>query len=279
NPKQVEFSKTIHASGNELLALISDILDLSKIESGTVAVEPSELRFDDMHRYMERTFRHVAEAKKVDFRVDIDPSLPKTMFTDIKRLQQIIKNLLSNAFKFTHLGSVSISVAPADSGWSSDAEELERVEKVVAFRVSDTGIGIAGDKQQIIFEAFHQADGSTSRKYGGTGLGLAISRELSKLLGGEIRLSSAPGQGSTFTLYLPLVYSGTRGARRPATMGEARPEVVVPILKRIQRPEPVVEEAVAVVGEEGAVAANEANDDRDAVQQGDLVLLIVENDL
>src|SRR4029078_9863158 len=125
NPKQVEFAKTIHSSGNELLALIADILDLSKIESGTVAVEPSELRFDDLQRYVERTFRHVAETKKVDFRVGLDPSLPRTMVTDIKRLAQIIKNLLSNAFKFTHVGNVSISISPAVSGWSSDAEVLE----------------------------------------------------------------------------------------------------------------------------------------------------------
>src|SRR5207248_8357235 len=161
NPKQVEFAKTIHSSGNELLSLIADILDLSKIESGTVAVEASELRFDDLSRYIERTFRHVAETKKVDFRVSLDPGLTRTMVTDIKRLQQIIKNLLSNAFKFTHLGNVSISIAPAVSGWSSDAESLEGAEHVIAFKVSDTGIGISTEKQQIIFEAFQQADGST----------------------------------------------------------------------------------------------------------------------
>src|SRR5690349_5645085 len=214
NPKQVEFAKTIHGSGNELLALIADILDLSKIESGTVAVEPSELRFDDLQRYVERTFRHVAETKKVDFRVALDASLPRTMVTDIKRLQQIIKNLLSNAFKFTHVGNVSISIAPAVSGWSSEAEHLDASDHVIAFKVSDTGIGISAEKQQIIFEAFQQADGSTSRKYGGTGLGLAISRELSKLLGGEIRLVSAPGSGSVFTLYLPLTFAPNRAPSR-----------------------------------------------------------------
>ncbi|HXD42604.1 MAG TPA: HAMP domain-containing protein [Ramlibacter sp.] len=277
-PKQVEFAKTIHSSGNDLLMLINDILDLSKIESGTVVVDVNELRLSDLRVYVERTFRHVAEAKSVDFLVHTGLNLPTSMVTDVKRLQQILKNLLSNAFKFTHQGHVSLAIEEAFTGWTPDNEELNRAPQVIAFAVSDTGIGISGDKQQIIFEAFQQADGSTSRKYGGTGLGLAISRELSKLLGGEIRLSSAPGQGSTFTLYLPLVYSGTRGARRPATTAEGRPEVVVPILKRILRPEPVVEEAV-VVAEEGTTAANEANDDRDAVQQGDLVLLIVENDL
>ncbi|HEX4896018.1 MAG TPA: ATP-binding protein, partial [Solimonas sp.] len=216
NAKQVEFAKTIHASGNDLLMLINDILDLSKIESGTVAVEPSELRFDDLQRYVERTFRHVAETKKVDFRVALDPGLPRTMVTDIKRLQQIIKNLLSNAFKFTHVGHVSIAIAPAVSGWSQD-NALHHAEHVIAFKVADTGIGISAEKQQIIFEAFQQADGSTSRKYGGTGLGLAISRELSRLLRGEIRLVSAPNKGSVFSLYLPQTFPASRAA--PASGG------------------------------------------------------------
>src|SRR5205823_11243156 len=186
--------------------------------------------FDDLQRYVERTFRHVAETKKVDFKVALDPALPRTMVTDIKRLQQIIKNLLSNAFKFTHVGNVSISIAPAVSGWSSDAESLERAEHVIAFKVSDTGIGISTEKQQIIFEAFQQADGSTSRKYGGTGLGLAISRELSKLLGGEIRLVSTPGVGSVFTLYLPLNYTPVRALRpRPAAEPDKLEAPLVPL--------------------------------------------------
>jgi HAMP domain-containing protein/signal transduction histidine kinase/CheY-like chemotaxis protein len=268
NAKQVEFAKTIHSSGNELLALIADILDLSKIESGTVAVEPSELRFDDLQRYVERTFRHVADTKKVDFRVSVDPTLPRTMLTDIKRLQQIIKNLLSNAFKFTHVGNVSISIAPAVSGWSPDAEALEASDHVVAFKVSDTGIGISPEKQQIIFEAFQQADGSTSRKYGGTGLGLAISRELSKLLGGDIKLVSAPGAGSVFTLYLPLSYTPLRTSRPRPAAEPPKPQAAEPV------------EAVSVVEEDAAVQfTNEADDDRDDIQPGDRVVLIVENDL
>jgi signal transduction histidine kinase/DNA-binding response OmpR family regulator/HAMP domain-containing protein len=267
NPKQIEFAKTIHSSGNELLALIADILDLSKIESGTVAVEASELRFEDLQRYVERTFRHLAESKQVEFKVGLDAALPKTMFTDIKRLQQIIKNLLSNAFKFTHVGNVSISVAPAIEGWSSEADELERSERVIAFKVSDTGIGISAEKQQIIFEAFQQADGSTSRKYGGTGLGLAISRELSKLLGGEIKLVSAPGAGSVFTLYLPLTYAPTRTAR--PRVAPAPEKALIPAqVETLQPEEPT-----------GLQFANEANDDRDDIQAGDQVILIVENDL
>ena len=270
NPKQVEFAKTIHSSGNELLALIADILDLSKIESGTVAVEASDLRLEDLQRYVERTFRHVAESKQVEFKVQLDPSLPKTMFTDIKRLQQIIKNLLSNAFKFTHVGNVTISVAPAIEGWSNDAEDLERAERVIAFKVSDTGIGISAEKQQIIFEAFQQADGSTSRKYGGTGLGLAISRELSKLLGGEIRLVSAPGAGSVFTLYLPLAYTPSRQARARVAQPEA-PVMPAPAPQRV--------EAVQIEEPSALQFANEAGDDRDEIQAGDQVILIVENDL
>jgi signal transduction histidine kinase/DNA-binding response OmpR family regulator/HAMP domain-containing protein len=277
SPKQVEFAKTIHSSGNDLLMLINDILDLSKIESGTVVVDVNELRLSDLQLYVERTFRHVAEAKNVDFMIHIGLNLPTSMVTDVKRLQQILKNLLSNAFKFTHVGHVTLAVEEVFTGWTPDNEELNRAQQVLAFAVSDTGIGISSDKQQIIFEAFQQADGSTSRKYGGTGLGLAISRELSKLLGGEIRLSSAPGQGSTFTLYLPLVYSGTRGTRRPVPPIEARSDLTVPGLKRMARPEPA--EDIVAIGEETGSALNEAGDDRDTIQQGDLVLLIVENDM
>ena len=223
--RQVEFAKTIHLSGNDLLMLINDILDLSKIESGTVAVDVSELRMDDLQRSVERSFRHVAESKHVDFFINAAQPLPKSIVTDVKRLQQIIKNLLSNAFKFTHRGQVTLDIGVVESGWSPDNEELNRAGQVIAFAVSDTGIGISADKQQIIFEAFQQADGSTSRKYGGTGLGLAISRELSRLLGGEIRLVSTPTRGSTFTLYLPQSYSPARSARHaraPAHEAEAK---------------------------------------------------------
>jgi signal transduction histidine kinase/DNA-binding response OmpR family regulator len=265
--RQIESAKTIHASGNDLLALINDILDLSKIESGTVVADISELRLLDLQRYVERTFRHVAEAKQVAFEVHLDPHVPRTMLTDIKRMQQIIKNLLSNAFKFTHEGSVALSIGPAPGGWSPDNEDLAGASQVIAFSVTDTGIGIAPDKQQIIFEAFQQADGSTSRKYGGTGLGLAISRELSKLLGGEIRLTSVPGEGSTFTLYLPVE------APRAMRVVRTTPADV----RSASQKAPV--QPIYIEDDTPASSRNEAGDDRASIHPDDRTILIVENDL
>ncbi|MCW7542102.1 response regulator, partial [Aquabacterium sp. A7-Y] len=276
--KQVEFSKTIHSSGNDLLMLINDILDLSKIESGTVAVDVSELRLDELQRYVERSFRHFAESKHVGFQVRVEPPLPKSIVTDVKRLQQIIKNLLSNAFKFTHHGQVTFTLTTVAEGWSSDNEELNRAGQVIAFEVADTGIGISADKQQIIFEAFQQADGSTSRKYGGTGLGLAISRELSRLLGGEIRLVSAPGKGSVFTLYLPQSLGGARGGRVTRT-----PAVEAPRRRagseHVEAAAPPDEAEVLAAAEVLPASSNPAGDDRAEIAPGDRVLLIVENDL
>ncbi|NKI94628.1 HAMP domain-containing protein [Rhizobacter sp. SG703] len=281
-PRQVEFAKTIHLSGNDLLMLINDILDLSKIESGTVAVDVSELRLEDLQRSVDRSFRHVAESRHVAFEIGAPvrlAPLPKTIVTDVKRLQQIIKNLLSNAFKFTHQGAVRLTMEVVDRGWSRDNEDLNRASQVLAFSVSDTGIGISPDKQQIIFEAFQQADGSTSRKYGGTGLGLAISRELARLLGGEIRLVSAPAEGSTFTLYLPQSYSPTRNPRHGrGTPPGVMTEVVLPMLER-PRAEVPVSVSVSDGTDADEMGDNAANDDRADILLGDKVLLIVENDL
>ncbi len=211
--RQVEFAKTIHAAGTDLLNLISDILDLSKIESGTVTVESEELGFTQLRETIERNFRHEAESRHLTFTTDFDPRLGRTMVTDAKRLMQIVKNLLSNAMKFTAQGSVRLHVGQAMLGWAADHPVLSQAKVVVEFSVTDTGIGISPEKQKIIFEAFQQADAGTARKYGGTGLGLAISRELAHLLGGEIRLKSSPGAGSTFTLYLPLNYQGAAYGR------------------------------------------------------------------
>jgi CheY-like chemotaxis protein len=214
--KQVEFARTIHSSGAELLALINDILDLAKIESGTVTLNIADEPFADLRDYVERTFRQMASDKGLGFAVEIGESLPAAVATDGKRLQQVLANLLSNAFKFTSSGSVTLRMEPAAAGWNPGHPVLGSAEAVIAFSVIDTGIGIPATKQRLIFEAFQQADGTTSREYGGTGLGLSISRELARLLGGEIRVVSESGQGSTFTLYLPLEHQPGTAEDAPA---------------------------------------------------------------
>ena len=212
--KQHEFARTIYSSGSDLLELINEILDLSKIESGMMEVEIGRVEFNDLWAYMERSFRQVAHDKGLEFTTHVDPTLSEGMYTDQRRLQQVLKNLLSNAFKFTEKGRVSLNISPATTGWSADNQALNKAECVVAFSVIDTGIGIAPDKHKIIFESFQQADGTITRKYGGTGLGLSISREIATLLGGEIRLDSTVGEGSTFTLYLPATYMPDMNKRR-----------------------------------------------------------------
>ena len=191
----MEFARTIHGAGTDLMNLISDILDLSKIESGTVSVDAEEIYFANLVDTVARPFRHEAERRHLSFNVELDSQLNRSIVTDSKRLQQVLKNLLSNAFKFTENGGVRFRIAVAGRGWSADHPSLSKASSVVAFEVTDTGIGISPEKQRIIFEAFQQADASTSRKYGGTGLGLAISRELANLLGGEIQLRSTSRQG------------------------------------------------------------------------------------
>jgi signal transduction histidine kinase/DNA-binding response OmpR family regulator len=202
--KQIEYATIIRSSGTDLLKLINDILDLSKIESGTVTLDIADWPLQELKPMLERTFRHVAEATKLAFSIDLRPGLPETIPTDAQRLQQILNNLLSNAFKFTEKGRVEFVAQVATSGWSAANEVLSRASHVVAFSVIDSGIGIPENKQHSIFESFAQADGTTSRKYGGTGLGLSICRELTRLLGGEIRLESELGVGSVFTVYLPV---------------------------------------------------------------------------
>jgi HAMP domain-containing protein/CheY-like chemotaxis protein/signal transduction histidine kinase len=265
-PKQVEFARTIHGAGTDLLNLITDILDLSKIESGTVSVEAEEVFFASMLDAVGRPFRHEAENRHLTFEVVPDPHLARSVVTDSKRLQQVLKNLLSNAFKFTEIGGVRLTVSPAKSGWSEDHPILGKAAAVVAFEVSDTGIGIPFEKQRIIFEAFQQADAGTSRKYGGTGLGLAISRELASLLGGEIQLRSAPGRGSTFTLYLPQTYVG------PSSSASASAAAAADAARSSNSP--VQLSAVSVVEH----AVEKIPDDRENLQPDDAVLLIVEDD-
>src|SRR5688572_24285842 len=202
-PKQVEFAQTILTSGSDLLNLINDVLDLSKVEAGKMDVNPIDVSMDDVQDFVERTFRPVAEQKGLAFTVDIHGDAPNPIFTDGQRLQQVLKNLLSNAFKFTQEGNVTLTVRRAEKGRRFQNPVLENSSEVLAFAVADTGVGIPKEKQRLIFEAFQQADGTTSRKYGGTGLGLSISREIARLLGGEIRVESTEGKGSTFTLFLP----------------------------------------------------------------------------
>jgi len=257
--KQVEYCRNINSSGSDLLHLINDILDLSKIESGTVTIDIEEISFEGLRENINRNFRHIAETKNLPFNVYFSEWLPRCMDSDPKRLQQILKNLLSNAVKFTARGHVDVRVDLATRGWSPDHPVLSKAQQVVAFVVEDTGIGIAPEKQRLIFEAFQQADAGTSRKYGGTGLGLAISRELALLLGGEIKLASVYGQGSTFTLFLPVHYSGPDSARpTPAEAGHshmARELTVLPTAR---------EEHI--------------EDDRNEIGAGDAVLLIIEDD-
>jgi CheY-like chemotaxis protein len=219
---EVEYARTIHGAGTDLMNLIADILDLSKIESGTVSVEAEEVPFSSLFETTARPFRHEADNRKLSFEAWLDPALGSSMVTDSKRLQQVLKNLLSNAFKFTAQGGVKLSVSLASGGWTPDHPTLRHAPAIVSFEVTDTGVGIPLEKQKIIFEAFQQADASTSRKYGGTGLGLAISRELASLLGGEIQLQSVPEKGSTFTLYLPLKYVGPSGQQRSLARVELR---------------------------------------------------------
>ncbi|HEX4423029.1 MAG TPA: response regulator, partial [Kofleriaceae bacterium] len=259
--KQIDFARNIHSAGTDLLTLINDILDLSKIESGTVTVEPEAIPFAGLRDAVHRTFHHIAETKGLAFHVEVGPLLPRALTSDPKRLQQILKNLLSNAFKFTAQGQVAMAIRHVTSGWTQEHPVLSTTDQVIAFVVTDTGIGIAAEKQRLIFEAFQQADAGTSRKYGGTGLGLAISRELANLLGGEIRLVSKPGIGSTFTLYLPVMYTGPaqRQLLSPSPGGSPHAAVAMPMLGITK-----VEEAIP--------------DDRADLREGDSVLLIIEDD-
>jgi signal transduction histidine kinase/CheY-like chemotaxis protein len=226
SPTEVEYAKTIHASGSDLLSLVNELLDLSKVEAGKMQVVPNDVPLAEVKTLVERSFKHVAEQKGLGFSVSLGPGLPQSLRTDPQRLQQVLKNLLSNAFKFTGRGRVDLNISRVDGQrMRFESEGLQRAVNVIAFSVVDSGIGIPKDKQKLIFEAFQQADDTTSRKYGGTGLGLSISLAMTRLLGGELHVESQPGQGSTFTLYLPEQYALepertpallTRGPETPA---------------------------------------------------------------
>jgi HAMP domain-containing protein/CheY-like chemotaxis protein/GAF domain-containing protein len=270
--KQVQFAETIHSSGSDLLTLINDILDLSKIESGMMGIEVSDVSIDDITDQLERSFHQLAQDKDLGFFVEVSENLDKTVVTDDKRLQQILMNLLSNAFKFTTEGNVVLKIAPAPKGEKYDLESLNRADEVLAFMVKDTGIGIPAEKQRIIFEAFQQADGTTNRKYGGTGLGLSISREIARLLGGEIRVASAPGEGSTFTLYMPRTYEASRAVAAPINKNPRR---TVKTIEAAWTPAETFDRELALLASESQAIL----DDRNEIEEGDRVVLIVEDDL
>jgi len=278
--KQVEYADTIHGSGKELLKIINDILDLSKVEAGKIEVNPEELTFADLVTSMEKKFRPVAEEKALHFTINLADNLPATFYTDEQRLTQIITNLFSNAFKFTPEGNIILDIQRPVAEIDLSRSKL-RPTQAIAISVSDTGIGIPKDKQKVIFEAFQQADGTTSRRYGGTGLGLSISKQLIRLLGGEIQLHSEEGKGSTFTLYIPERYAQERQAIdkpsdsyhqtmiEPAISSQldvtekflptSRTEVISSLPDPLYPPEPLA-------------------DDRDDLQPGDKSLLIIEDD-
>jgi len=256
--KEVEYAHTIHQSGGDLLDLINEILDLAKIESGTMAVEISVIQLSDLRDYVVRSFEQMAQEKGLDLAIEIADDAPAVIETDDMRLRQVLRNLLSNALKFTEEGHVKLRVAVWEGEvWGVRAEP----GRILAFHVEDSGIGIPEDKQQIVFEAFQQVDGGPARRYGGTGLGLSISREIATLLGGALELTSTPGQGSTFTLYLPFRYSAPISRRQsptPPSLPAPQPEG-----KRLA----VRTETTARVP-----------DDRGRIEQGDRVLLAIEDD-
>lgn len=259
--KQTEHAHIIHSSGADLLSLINEILDMAKIESGKMTVDLGVLTFPAVKAFVEETFRPVAEKRNLEFSVELSPGLPVSIQSDWKRLQQVLKNLLSNALKFTPKGKVDLSIGVASGGWSPDCETLNHAEQVIAFAVRDTGIGIPADKMQIVFEPFQQADTGTARKYGGTGLGLSISREIARLLGGEIRAISTVNQGSVFTLYLPVKYQG-EGPKTGLEKAPGNPPAPAPAPVPARPDEPSPDYASL----------------KATIQPGDRVLLVIEDD-
>jgi hypothetical protein len=263
-PKQVEYAQTIYSSGNDLLELINEVLDLAKIESGAVEYDPQPAAFAELRSFVESTFQPMAESRRLELKVELDRGLPSTISTDIRRLEQIIKNLISNALKFTERGSVILRIAPVTTGWDRPCAALDDQEQVVAFAVVDTGVGVAPHKRSLIFEAFQQGDAGTARKYGGTGLGLSISRELAHLLGGTLQLTSSSEMGSTFTLYLPVQ---KRKSLEPAP---TQPGSATTALRSAPPSSSQVRPPVLSPGE--------IEDDRGSLAPGDHILLIVDDD-
>ena len=279
NEKQIEFANTIYSAGSDLLDLINDILDLSKVEAGRMDVHVGDVKLSDLRDFVERSFQPVAEDKGLDFEIAVrGANVPPTIETDEQRLQQVLKNLLSNAFKFTEVGGVKLRIGLAE-GRQFASDSLSHADAVIEFAVEDTGVGIAHDKQRLIFEAFQQADGTTSRRYGGTGLGLSISREIARILGGEIHVESRVGEGSVFSLFLPATFQppvehpGAGGLEAPVVLpqettdgnGAAPTPPAVP-----DQDQPELDPAMLL--------PSDVRDDRDDIQAGDRVVLIIEDD-
>jgi HAMP domain-containing protein/CheY-like chemotaxis protein len=272
--KQTEFANTIYSSGYDLLNLINEILDLSKVEAGKMAIDVTNVTLGEVSDYVERTFEHVALEKGLEFFVTIDPNVPITIRTDIQRLEQILRNLLSNAFKFTERGRVALQIGLGDRDIIHDNGDVYPASELIAFSVIDTGIGIPKDKQSLIFEAFQQADGTTSRRYGGTGLGLSISREITRLLGGRIVVDSTPGEGSKFTLYVP------RFIKSPAhTVEDGGNETYVYSSPEAGQLQENGSFGSASSSFTRSTVSFDIEDDRDSLKAGDRILLIVEDDI
>jgi signal transduction histidine kinase/DNA-binding response OmpR family regulator len=272
---QAEYARTVHSSGNDLLTLINDILDLSKVEAGKLEVNPEELAFTDLTASLEQKFRPLAEKKGITFTVQIAANLPATVYTDRQRLKQIITNLLANAFKFTQTGGVTLNIARPAHEVDLSRSQLNPPQ-TLAFNVIDTGIGIPKDKQKVIFEAFQQADGTTSRRYGGTGLGLSISRQLAQLLGGEIQLHSEEGQGSTFTVYLPEKWqtANQQPIESNIKSSSATTTTTATTTATLELPATPVEAAALPL-----TTTTIPQDDRNNLQPNDKSLLIIEDDI
>ena len=282
--KQVEYAQTINSSGSDLLALINDVLDMSKVEAGKMEVNPADTPITELTGSLDRSFRAMADQKGLRFKLDTQPDVPPTIYADGQRVEQVLKNLLSNAFKFTSEGTVTLTVRKAEPNRRFLLPALNTGGVVIAFAVTDTGIGIASDKQRLIFEPFQQADGTTSRKFGGTGLGLSISREIARQLGGEIQVESTPQKGSTFTLFLPLQYrdpEGTRMTPRSSAVVTEPPRTPRITPSPMWRPTPSqgsrAQTAQALVPERRA-AQYVVEDDHERIEPGDRTVLIVEND-
>jgi HAMP domain-containing protein/signal transduction histidine kinase/CheY-like chemotaxis protein len=271
--RQTRYAKTIHSCGDDLLQLINDILDLSKIESGIISTNFSPIRFSEISSFVATTFKPIAEARNVKFKIEIDSKLGESIDTDSQRLNQILKNLLSNAFKFTEKGEVKLCIFEAERSWKTGTTTLDAASHVVGFSILDTGIGIPKEKQNIIFEAFQQAEGSTSRKYGGTGLGLSISRGLAEVLGGTIELESEVGKGSDFILYLPLYPHMER-------LTNTKPESTVAIKQPFEGFKNGIAEAEkkasGLPAEKDEIYGSPYIDDRANISPTDKVLLVVE---